>query len=74
MYFCRPPCLVVTSCNHMIYEVKVFLLGESDFQESTRSAAWQGKCESIMQSENMFNNFSMAVGHGIHSMSLQDIR
>jgi len=48
--------------------------GDSDFQNSSPSQKWLDQCEGIMKTAKMFNNFSHAVGHGIHSMTLQDIR
>ena len=43
-------------------------------QTATPTDAWLGQCENIMKKENSFENFSMAVSHGIHSITLQDVR
>lgn len=36
--------------------------------------AWLEQCEIVMKEANVFGNFSREVAHGIHAMSLQDIR
>jgi len=48
--------------------------GVEVFLESTPSENWLNQCKNIMQGANMFDNFATAVGHGIHTISLQDIR
>ena len=65
-------------------DYRMFLLGVllwnavlsdgAKLQSATPTEAWLGQCEDIMKKENAFDNFSMAVSHGIHSITLQDIR
>ena len=35
---------------------------------------WERKCSDVMAAENLLNNFSVAVAHGTHSITLQDVR
>ena len=53
---------------------KAVLSYGAKLQTATPTDAWLGQCEEIMKKENAFDNFSMAVSHGIHSITLQDIR
>jgi len=48
--------------------------GEADFHESVPSDAWLKRCKSTMEKANLSLNYSTAVGHGIHSMTLHDLR
>jgi len=48
--------------------------GQADFRESLPTAAWTSRCKTTMEDAGLSLNYSTAVGHGIHSMSLQDLR
>jgi len=56
----------------LIFHVAFIFAAQMKSAEPTEE--WVKNCKDIMMAENVFHNFSMAVAHGTHSISLQDIR
>jgi len=60
--------LVITLLLHTVF------IFAAKLKSAEPTEDWVKNCKDSMMAENVFENFSMAVTHGTHSISLQDIR